>query len=149
MTGSQSEKANSVGDNAFAMPAMACAVQCFGKYADDVKETRVDNVPPNAMIRFDSNPSQKVLVDIFDVRATDDGNGYVMTFRQLPSAAADNILKEGECHPIQLLSADGITEHYHHNSTCMETILDWNIEESVVEGDGMMAFVKDFGCSIM
>ena len=126
-----SAQSNDAGDGLHAMPALAAAKQCFGKYQESVMQTVHDTVPPNAMIRFDSNPSKAVLVDVFDVRASDDGAGYVMTLRQVPAAAAATPAREGVCHAKQSLSADGTggEEHYHHQSTCLETILDWNLKE--------------------
>jgi hypothetical protein len=140
-----SAQANDAGDGLHAMPALAAAKQCFGQYQESVTQTVLDTVPPNAMIRFDSNPSEAVLVDVFDVRASDDGAGYVMTLRQVPAAAAALPAREGVCHAQQSISAGGTgsTEHYHHQSSCMETILDWNVEEaSAVDGDGMVMFIK-------
>lgn len=140
-----SAQANDAGDGLHAMPALAAAKQCFGQYQESATQTVLDTVPPNAMIRFDSNPSEAVLVDVFDVRASDDGAGYVMTLRQVPAAAAATPAREGVCHAKQSISADGTgsAEHYHHQSSCMETILDWNVEEaSAVDGDGMVMFIK-------
>ena len=127
-------------NNSFAMPVKAAANQCFGKYQVDTAADTLNGspTPPNAMIRFDSDPSNAVVVDIFDVRATEDGQGYVMIFKQVPGAAAGQPEKEGVCHPMQELSAP----HYHHTSLCMDTILEWNVAESQVSGDGMVAFIK-------
>ena len=118
----QSARYSDAGDGLFAMPK-----QC----QEPLSTPAHDTVPPNAMIRFDSNPSKAVLADVFDVRASDDGAGYVMTLRQVPAAAAATPAREGVCHAKQSLSADGTggEEHYHHQSTCLETILDWNLKE--------------------
>ncbi len=95
------------------------------------------NASPNAMIRFDSDPSSAVVVDIFDVRVADDGRGYVMTFRQAPEEAAVQPAKEGQCHPMLELDLP----HYHHASLCMDTLGALDALETT-GGGGAMIFIN-------
>ena len=99
------------------------------------------NVSPNAMIRFDSDPSSAFVVDIFDVRVADGGQGYVMTFRLAPEEAATQPAKEGQCHPMLELDRP----HYHHVSLCMDTIGALDVP-AATGGDGAMVFVNTGGC---
>ena len=69
------------------------------------------------MIRFERDPFHAFVVDVFDVRATEDGQGYTLTFRQAPPDAALNPEREGQCHK-ELSLTD---PHYHHTSACVET----------------------------
>ena len=95
------------------------------------------NASPNAMIRFDSDPSSAFVVDIFDVRVADGGQGYVMTFRLAPEEAATQPAKEGQCHPMLELDRP----HYHHVSLCMDTIGALDVP-AATGGDGAMMFVN-------
>lgn len=115
----------------FAMP-----LQCYKEYQDATTETRIDAVPPNAMMRIYDDPSKAILVDIFDVFVAEDGS-YVFVLRQAPNYS-EIMVPEGQCHAPQSLMAP----HYHHISQCMDIILDWNIKESQFQGQGITMFIK-------
>ena len=132
------------GSDSFFQPAGAAKKQCrtsdgkvdpLGLLGPD---TITQNQSPNAMIRFDSDPTNAVVVDVFDVRATDDGQNYVMTFRQVPSDAALNPEKEGQCHKRLTLTEP----HYHHTSACMDTKADWDVQERAGQEDGAVVFIN-------
>jgi hypothetical protein len=99
-------------------------------------DTITQNQSPNAMIRFESDPFHAFVVDVFDVRATEDGQGYTLTFRQAPPDAALNPEREGQCHK-ELSLTD---PHYHHTSACVETKAEWNITE--LSGQPAVVFVN-------
>lgn len=120
----------------FAMPGQAAANQCYNKYQDASTEVQIDAVPSNAMVRVNADPSKAILVDIFDVSVAEDGS-YVFILRQAPNYS-EMMVPEGQCHARQSLMAP----HYHHVSQCMDIILDWNIKESQVQGEGITMFIK-------
>lgn len=119
----------------FAMPGEIAAYQCFSEYDASNRSMSFDTAPPNALIRFDADPSQAVLVDIFNVRT--DLDAYVLTVRQAPIDSRLGV-REGECHPVQSVDEP----HYHHVPICSDLILAWNVELSQVDGLGMTAFIK-------
>ena len=136
--------ASQLGDrDVFFQPAGAAKKQCRTKDGTvdpfDLmgENTITQNQSPNAMIRFESDPLNAVVVDVFDVRATEDGQGYTMTFRQTPAEAALNPEKEGQCHKDLTLK----DPHYHHISACVDTNAGWNVTESSGP-DGAVVFIN-------
>lgn len=89
------------------------------------------------MIRFDKDISKAILVDIFDVTATD--TEYRLTARMAP-LCSEILVPEGICHKKQDLESP----HYHHASLCNDIILDYSIENAsnLIQGGGMTAFIK-------
>jgi len=119
----------------FANPMRAAANQCFEKYQDESEQD--SDTPPNAMIRFDKDVSKAILVDIFDVTATD--TEYRLIARMAPLSSEIHV-PEGTCHTRQELGSP----HYHHVSLCNDIILDYSIDyaSNLIWGGGMTAFIK-------
>ena len=130
-----SEKADP-SQSQFAMPGQAVSNQCYKQYHNESTEVEMDIVPSNALVRINADPSKAILVDIFDVSVAEDGS-YVFILRQAPEYS-EIMVPEGQCHAWQSL----ILPHYHHTSKCMDIILDWNVEKSMVTGQGITMFMK-------
>lgn len=96
----------------------------------------------NLSIRWPRRTKQKVRRAAFSPGEEDAWTGSDETRPNACTLQATNysnmMAPEGQCHAAQSLAAP----HYHHISQCMDIILDWNVKESQVQGQGITMFIK-------